>query len=186
MQELWQLFDPQGRPITGRGASKADIFNDGLLHGASHVWIWRANNGTPEILLQKRAAQKRTWPNLYDISAAGHIDLSESPLSAALRETYEEIGVTVREADLLLFGVQKVYMIAGDGSIENEFQWLFLLKLPDNIEFQIQTEEVALLKWKSLDNFRREIRESDNQYVPHGNLYFETVISSIERELVKP
>lgn len=86
MDELWQLYDEQGRVLKDKGAKRDDVFGNGILHGASHVWIWRKDNGTLEILLQKRAPNKRTWPNRYDVSAAGHIDLGETPLDAALRE----------------------------------------------------------------------------------------------------
>lgn len=104
MTELWQLYDEQGRPVIGKGSTKDDVFGKALLHGASHVWIWRHKGNKIQILLQKRAADKRTWPNYYDISAAGHIDLGEDPITAAVRETKEEIGHDVPDTDLRFIG----------------------------------------------------------------------------------
>ncbi len=180
MIEFWQLYDEQGRSINGLGATKDNVFSKGLLHGASHVWIWRKNNGNLEVLLQKRAANKRTWPNLYDISAAGHIDLGETPMAAALRETKEEIGLDINETSLKLISVQRAYMQAENNSIENEFQWLYILGLPNNTKFSIQKEEVASLEWKPLTDFKNEVLEKPSLYVPHGNLYFKTVIQALE------
>ncbi|CAN5633654.1 hypothetical protein BH23PAT2_BH23PAT2_05520 [soil metagenome] len=178
MHELWQLFDEQGNALQGEGATKDDIFAKGLLHGASHVWIWRKKEDFVEVLLQKRAANKRTWPNRLDISAAGHIDLGEDPLTAAMRETKEEIGLKVDQESLQEFGKVKTYMTAENGAIENEFQWLYLLKFADNSEFTLQEAEVDSLAWKKLDDFVIEC--GSDLYVPHGEEYYGKVISAIK------
>ena len=176
--ELWQLYDEQGQILEGRGGNKDDVFSRGILHGASHVWIWRNNNSKPEILLQKRAANKPTWPNCYDISAAGHIDLGEAPTGAALRETMEEIGLSIFSNELKLFGVHRAYLKAGNGAIENEFQWLYSLELIGDSGFTLETSEVESLIWVSLDQFKIECK--GELYVPHGKLYYDTVVSAIE------
>lgn len=177
--EQWQLFSEQGNPIIGQGAEKNDIFEKGLLHGAAHVWIWRKNHGVVEILLQKRSSTKRTWPNLYDISAAGHIDFDEQPLSAALRETKEEIGINIDVSELSLFSVQRVHLIAPDGSIENEFQWLYITQLIENQTFNLQKIEVDSLEWIPLATFHSQLINKPNKYVPHGKIYYETVLLAI-------
>src|ERR1017187_5337048 len=92
-EELWQAYNEQGEPITGKGLTKAQS-RTGVLHAASHVWIWRGAGADTEVLIQLRAKDKMTWPGLYDISAAGHIDFTETPLQAAIRETKEEIGIS--------------------------------------------------------------------------------------------
>ncbi len=180
MKELWQLYDEQGRALVDKGAIPSDVFDKGLLHGAAHVWIWRAHNGGVEVLLQKRAADKNTWPNYYDISAAGHIDLGEDPITAALRETQEEIGIDVAAADLALINVQRSYKKAENRAIENEFNWVYLLELPVNTTFRLQKSEVAELDWKTLADFKAEVAEGTEKYVPHGKLYFDTVIAAVE------
>lgn len=42
----------------------------GDWHRAVHVWIYVQS--TESLLIQKRAACKESWPDLWDISAAGH------------------------------------------------------------------------------------------------------------------
>ena len=177
MDELWQLYDERGEPLAGKGDTKSNVFGKGLLHGAAHVWIWRNNNGITEVLLQKRAAGKPTWPNRYDISAAGHIDLGETPLVAALRETKEEINVTVAADGLRLFGVHRAHLQAESGAVENEFQWLYSLELASDTPFKLQTTEVAAMVWLPLSQFERGCL--GEQYVPHGQLYYDTVIAAI-------
>jgi len=181
MEESWQLYDDQGRPIAGQGANKDDVFGKGLLHGAAHVWIWRNNKGEAEVLLQKRASNKRTWPNKYDISAAGHIDLGEEPLTAALREAKEEIGLDIGEEELKLFAVYRSHMVAENDTIENELRWLYIFEITEDFEFNLQESEVDSLQWKPLVTFKAEF--NNGQYVPHGNIYYETVTLAIEAAL---
>lgn len=147
-----------------------------MLHGASHVWIWRTNNSQTEILLQKRSANKRTWPSRYDISAAGHIDLGEEPMTAALRETSEEIGLTIAENDLKLITVHRVHMAAGKGAIENEFEWVYILELQSELGFDLQKSEVASIEWKNIGVFRDELKHKPDDYVPHGALHNHSAI----------
>jgi len=187
MPELYQLYDDLGQPIKGHGASKDEVLTKGLLHAASHIWMWRKNNDTVELLLQKRGSGMRTWPNRYDISAAGHISLDETPTVAALREVQEEIGLPLKESDLRLINVHRAYLRAENGAIENEFQWLYWVQLFDEPKFVLQQLEVGELIWKSLADFKQEVHGHDAElYVPHGNLYFDTVIAAIEESDLPP
>lgn len=181
MTELWQLYDEQGRPLNGKGGTKDDVFGKALLHGASHVWIWRRVGNKVQILLQKRAANKRTWPNYYDISAAGHIDLGENPITAAIRETREEIGHDVTDTDLHFIGVDRRLITTPDGkSTENEICWLYALRLDDTTSFSLDDGEVASVEWKDIDVMKIEVG-SESIYVPHGATYYNTVFEAIER-----
>lgn len=181
MEELWQLYGEDGKPISGKGEVKAVVFEKGILHAASHVWIWRENSNGREVLLQKRAPGKRTWPNRYDISAAGHIDLGELPIEAAIRETKEEIGFEVDVNKLAYIGVHRAHLRAGD-AIENEFQFLYSFKLDDNSKFTLESEEVGGIIWRSLDEFEVDtVLNQSEDYVPHGPDYYQTIIDSVRK-----
>jgi 8-oxo-dGTP diphosphatase len=52
-----------------------------------------------DILLMKRGAHKRVFPNRYN-GLGGHIERAEDPLSSAAREIHEESGLTVRNLRL--------------------------------------------------------------------------------------
>jgi isopentenyl-diphosphate Delta-isomerase len=177
MQELWQLYDEQGRAIPGKGATKQTT-RQGLLHAASHVWIWRKRDEAIEILVQKRAASSGTWPELFDISAAGHIDLGEAPIAAAMRETSEELGINVTETDLHFIATYRTKIVYGD-IIENELQWLYLYELAEVRELTLQDSEVGSTTWQSLDTFAAHC--TDDTYVPHGKTYYQLVIDAIEQ-----
>lgn len=186
--ELWQLYDNQGNPISGKGAPKEDVYGKALLHAAAHVWIWRHTDKGVEILLQVRAHDKKTWPGRYDISAAGHIDLGEDPITAAIRETQEEIGFTVNEQDLRFIGVDRRYLTPPDKLwTENELNWLYLLELDADASFALEDGEVDSLCWKSIEDIRQELADETTResYVPHGSTYFAIVFENIERAIAE-
>lgn len=58
-----------------------------------------------DILLMKRAAHKRIFPNRYN-GVGGHIERDEDPLTSARREINEETGLDVRDV-----GLRAVYNI---------------------------------------------------------------------------
>ena len=88
--------------LTGEIKLRALVHRDGDLHGASHVFLARLRGERAELLLQKRSAQKDSFPGLYDISAAGHLDPGEDFAAAARRELAEELGVTGRSRNSCL------------------------------------------------------------------------------------
>lgn len=57
------------------------VHRDGDYHRAVHVWIY--SESTRELLLQKRADCKDSWPGQWDISSAGHISAGDSSLVTA-------------------------------------------------------------------------------------------------------
>ena len=188
MPELYQLYNDQGHPLSGQGALKEDVLAQGLLHAAAHVWIWRVRDNIVEVLLQKRASTMRTWPNYYDISAAGHISLGEEVEQSAIREVQEEIGLSITPNGLNFIGIQRAHLVTEHGDIENEFQWIYIVRLPfsntdHSNNFTLQQGEVDSLSWKTLDDFKREALgpESKHIYVPHDRGYFETVVEAIEQ-----
>ena len=114
--------------LTGEIKPRALVHRDGDLHGASHVFLARLRGGRAELLLQKRSAQKDSFPGLYDISAAGHP--GEDFAAAARRELAEELGVTGEEPEFL-FAQRNEYHGAFHGKPfhDNEIAWVHLLVL---------------------------------------------------------
>ena len=75
--------------LTGQIKARSRVHEDGDIHGTSHVWIVRRNNGGEcELLLQKRSAGKDAYPGCYDISSAGHLPAGQDFLPSALRELF--------------------------------------------------------------------------------------------------
>ena len=90
--EYIDIFDYNNNP-TGEIKEKTQAHEDGNFHRTAHVWIM---NDKKELLLQKRSATKKSHPNFWDISGAGHIRAGETVIEGAIRELKEELGVEVR------------------------------------------------------------------------------------------
>jgi isopentenyldiphosphate isomerase len=180
----FQLYDEQGNPLDNAHAPKGEVLRDGLLHAAAHMWMWRRNQGRIEVLLQRRASIMLTYPNLLDVSAAGHLDGGEDPLTTAMRETKEEVGIAISASQLLLIAVVRCRLLVGDtGMVENEFQWVYLVELPVDTSFTLGQDEVDALIWKPLDTLKADIANPTTykQYVPHGQAYFATLFEALDR-----
>jgi isopentenyl-diphosphate delta-isomerase len=183
--EVWQAYTEQGEPTATPLTREAAA--DGVLHGSSHVWIWRKQGEAAEILLQRRADDKRTWPGFYDVSAAGHIDFGETPLQAALRETKEELGLDIIADDTKLLFVHRRYIVSTTGSpiIENEFRWVYGLEVTGDPALQYADGEVDATCWVSLADYERlsQADSADMRLVPHGVAYGISVKENIMRLL---
>ena len=83
--ELFDIVDDKGIP-TGETVERAEAHEKDILHRTAHVWVVRMKEGKPQVLLQKRAAGKDSFPGCYDTSSAGHIRAGDEPLDSALRE----------------------------------------------------------------------------------------------------
>lgn len=68
----------------------------GALRQVVHVCLF---DDSGRMLIQKRAACKEVWPNLWDVSVAGSVVAGESPREGAVRETREELGLHIDLGD---------------------------------------------------------------------------------------
>jgi isopentenyldiphosphate isomerase len=149
MDEMVDVLDERGEK-TGEVAWKSEAHRAGLRHRCFHCWILDPRG--PYLFVQLRAAGKDTWPDLLDVTAAGHLRAGEETLDG-LREVEEELGLLARPEELLPLGTRKIVReIPGDG-LDREFQEAFLLvrelSPPD---LRLQEEEVAALVRLDLDD----------------------------------
>jgi len=77
---------------------RIEIHQKGLLHREVHVWFFDKEGN---IIFQKRGID-RSSGGLLDATVGGHVDAGENYLDTAIRETEEEIGISITESDLIL------------------------------------------------------------------------------------
>lgn len=160
------------------GKEEERVHQLGLWHSSSHVWIYTQAG---ELLFQERALSKLVYPGLLDISAAGHVQWKESPSSAAIRETFEELGVQLDSRLLHLAERGKVTeMLQTLHWPNNEFYYLFFYEIVDKnrLAFHLNTREVHSLKFIPVDVVKRELIDGKPKscYVPHGKRYYSKVV----------
>jgi isopentenyldiphosphate isomerase len=134
------ILDPNG-VTTGQTKPKDAIHRDGDWHRAAHVWIVTHDG---RVLLQKRAAVKENWPGWWDVSAAGHCSAGESAIETAVRETAEELGITLRADALQHVGTFRDPVVLNGGRyIDNEIHEVFLVRRDVDITtVTLQEDEV--------------------------------------------
>ncbi len=99
MVEFLEVYNENGQQV-GERIERNLAHSAGVLHGASHTVIYKWVKGRLNILMQKRSANKDSYPNAYDLSSAGHVAKGEHFISTAIKELKEELGLSVLECDL--------------------------------------------------------------------------------------
>ena len=175
MDELIDILDENGN-ATGTTALKSDAHRLGLFHATVHLWLFTKDE---KILLQKRAATKKVFPNLWDISVAGHIAAGEEILNAAIREVQEEIQLQLNKEDLIKIGIRKHQIKHDNGIQDNEFHHVFIAELKEDINnLKVQKEEVADLQLFDL-NILRKTKNLENILLPRFHDYYCKVYNAI-------
>lgn len=80
--EYLEIVDEENN-LTGKTEERDIIHAKGLWHREISIWIINENG---EVLLQKRSPKKKQGANKWSTSCAGHIDIGEKPIQAAIRE----------------------------------------------------------------------------------------------------
>ncbi|MGB1308966.1 MAG: NUDIX hydrolase, partial [Oceanihabitans sp.] len=151
----------------------------GYLHNTAHIWFY---TNTGEILLAQRAATKTICPLLWDVSVAGHVDAGETIEQAAIRETKEEIGLTITEENLEKIGVFPSFQTYKNGIIDNEFHHTYIAKLTVAIAtLNFQKKEVENLKLVSISEFKKLLNKSqtNNHFVSTNKKVYQLILQAI-------
>lgn len=161
MMEYLDIVDEQGHP-TGEIVERTLAHEQGIRHRTSHVWLLRRKDEQIEILLQKRSANKDSYPNCYDISSAGHIPAGSSYTASAIRELQEELGIIAKEQDLHQIGISysDSYHIFHDKPFHNvQVSKVFVLWYDG--DFSLQEEELSEVRWINLDECIEHVKNND-------------------------
>ena len=161
--EYIDIFDENNNP-TGEVKEKVQAHEDGNFHRTAHVWIM---NDKKELLLQKRSATKKSHPNFWDISGAGHIRAGETVIEGAIRELKEELGVEVKE------DLQYIATIKSTKNPKNmEFQYVYLLNCNKEIkEYIFEDKEVSEVKYVFYKDLEKMVEEKAEGLLIHEEEY---------------
>ena len=149
MDEKIDALNERGEP-TGAVVWKSEAHRQGIWHRCFHCWVLGADSSGPYLLIQRRAADKDTWPGRLDVSAAGHLGAGETPLDGR-RELEEELGLAVDPERLVPLGTRRIQQEIPDGR-DREFHEVFLLQdsTPPK-DLRLQREEVESVLSLNLD-----------------------------------
>ncbi|MBR2742159.1 MAG: NUDIX domain-containing protein [Clostridia bacterium] len=144
---------------------RGEAHEKGIRHRTAHLWLLRRKNGATEILLQKRALIKSSFPGCYDVSSAGHIPAGGDYAQSAVRELKEELGLDAKEDELIPCGDRTIIwddVFFGKEYHDRQYTRVFALwRDPKESDYRFQAEEVASVLWMSLDECIEGVKRGD-------------------------
>ena len=97
MKELLNIVNNDDKIIGEK--TREEIHQEGLLHREIHVYFVTPQK---ELIFQHRARDKDTYPDLLDATVGGHVEIGDSYEKTAIKEAWEETGVNINVADLII------------------------------------------------------------------------------------
>jgi isopentenyl-diphosphate delta-isomerase type 1 len=167
--ELIDIVDQAGNPL-GYSVSREEVHKTGLWHKTVHIWVLNSQN---QLLLQKRAMGKETFPGLWDISAAGHIIAGDGSRKTACRELKEEIGIDTSENELVfLFTITGMYKDEKRPFFDHELSDVYLLRKNVMLDTEkMRSDEVDDVRYFDIGELRGELDARPELFVPHHEAY---------------
>lgn len=144
MSEFFDVLNEWGE-YTNQVESREVCHKNGLWHRAVVVFILSTDN--KKVLLQQRSSSKKLWPNLWDITAGGHVLTGELGYQSAIRETKEEIGISIDKNELTFIGATTSENKSGDIINRHFNEYYIVHKDVDIKDVVIQKDEVQDIKW---------------------------------------
>ena len=157
MEERFDVLNELGE-FTGKTATREECHKQGLWHRAVYAFIIDENQN---VLLQKRSANKKLWPNMWDVTVGGHVDSGEFGRQALIRETKEELGLDINDDDIKYLVGSTSINEQGDIINKHYNECYLITKNIDIEDITIQENEVSEVKFFSKEELLRRI---DNNY----------------------
>lgn len=154
--EVFDVINDIGCP-TGQTATREECHRQGLRHKAVVVFIL---NSDDQVLLQKRSASKKMWPNMWDVSSGGHAASGEFGFQTGIRECQEELGITLEPQDLTFIGAVFSDNRKGDIIDRHLNEYYIARRDVDTASLRLQPEEVSEVKWFDCDEIIAKVQNN--------------------------
>ncbi|CAG8480662.1 7963_t:CDS:2 [Ambispora leptoticha] len=187
MEEMCILVDENDKKI-GAGTKKMchlmENINKGLLHRAFSVFLFNSEN---KLLLQQRATEKITFPDLWTNSCCSHplntaLELEEENQigvrRAAQRKLEHELGIKPSQVPLDEFKfLTRIHYLAPSDGVWGEHEVDYVLIIRANVDLNINLNEVKAVEWLSIDELRRRFENpGDWKFTPWFKLISENFL----------
>lgn len=156
MEEFFDVLNEKGE-YTGKVETREKCHKEGLYHKAVAAFIL---NQKQQVLLQRRSPNKKMWPNMWDITAGGHVLEGEFGFQSIIREVKEELGIELDTKDMIFIGSSISNNKKGN-IVNNHFNEYYVVnKEIDETKLKLQEEEVAEVKWISKNEIIEKIKDN--------------------------
>jgi isopentenyldiphosphate isomerase len=124
MNEIIDIYDANLRRFGTADRLAAHL--NGEWHQTFHLWIASSTAGG-SLIFQLRSPSAKNYPNLLDITAAGHLQAGED-VEHGVREVTEELGIVLDFAALHPLGYRVEVADQDNGQRNREYQAVFLTR----------------------------------------------------------
>jgi isopentenyl-diphosphate delta-isomerase type 1 len=143
-------------------APKLAAHEQGLLHRAFSIFIFRQVANTRELLLQQRAASKYHSPSLWTNTCCSHPHPGEALAAAATRRLKEELNLSIPLRHIGHFQYKAFFP---NGLTENELDHVFVGTY-SNEEITPNPAEIQAYRWQELSALRVALTKAPEQFTP--------------------
>jgi len=163
-KEYFDILDENGNK-TGKIKLRSEVHRDGDWHKVVHIWIL---NKDGDVLLQRRCASKDSYPNMLDISSAGHLSAGDTSLEGALRELKEELNLDVKAEELQLIKTLKKSLRVTENFINSEFADVYILITDKKIDdMKFQEDEISEIFFVPYKKFKEMVKNKQSDLLMH-------------------
>ena len=162
MAEIIDIFDADLRPLGKMDRIEAHM--KGHWHKTFHCSVVSAEDGG-KILFQLRSKEMVNFPDMFDISAAGHLEAGEQ-VEEGIREVTEELGIPITFDMLHFLGYRVEVADQANGQKNREYQAVYIIKFDSPLsDYKPQVKEIAGLFWigiaDGMDLFSGKTKQAD-------------------------
>ena len=147
-----------------RKATRKEVRENALMHRLSRVII---KNNKNQLFVQKRSANKKNFPEHWDIGIAETVVSGEGYVSAAMRGLVEEVGIIGVSNIQLIHSF--LFKIKYNSSEINELCKVYQLEY--NGKLTIQEEEIEDAKFLTINEINNLLKNGPSH--PVGKIAFE-------------
>ncbi|HII15626.1 MAG TPA: NUDIX domain-containing protein [Nanoarchaeota archaeon] len=137
---------------------RSQIRRDKMSYRLIAIFVF---NNKGELFVQKRSPELKRYPDCYDSSVGGHVELGEDYETAAKREMAEELGIT---EDLEFVGKEKLVY-------EDAVRFVALFKCTTNKQIKIDKSEIRTGRFMGISQINKMLVEKE-KFTPVFSMLF--------------
>ena len=147
--EYLDLYDVN-RTKTGETMARGIKMPEGRYRLVVRVIVF---NSEGKMLIQQRASDRNSYPNMWDFSVGGSVEAGETSSQGAERELLEELGLKFNIA-----GTLPSFSVNFEQGFDDFYIINYDIKAEDVV---LQKEEVQAVKWAEKEEIKEMIRTGE-------------------------
>ena len=140
---------------------------DGVLHRAFSLFVFNAHG---QLLVQRRASNKRLWPGYWSNSCCSHPRRNEDMALAVARRLQQELSLQLQLEFLYKFEYHARF---GDVGSEHELCWVYAGR--SDAAPVVNTTEIDAWRWLDAATLDRQLADPATPFTPWFKLEWQRI-----------